>query len=74
MEVKIYIYLCDDIQKKWCLEVCVFFIVECEIMMLFLQCVFCFYYMDSYDFGFYLDYQVLYVDFQDYKEDIRLEK
>lgn len=30
--------------------------------------------MDSYDFGFYLDYQVLYVDFQDYKEDIRLEK
>lgn len=71
MEVEIYIYLCDDIQKKWCQEVCVFFIVECEIMMLFLQC---FYYMDSYDFGFYLDYQVLYVDFQDYKEDIRLEK
>lgn len=74
MEVKIYIYLYDDIQKKWCQEVCVFFIVECEIMMLFLQCVFYFYYMDSYDFGFYLDYQVLYVEFQDYKEDIRLEK
>lgn len=30
--------------------------------------------MDSYDSGFHSDYQVLYADPQDYKEDIRSEK
>lgn len=73
-EVKTYTHSRDDTQKKWCQEVCVPFIVECETMTSLPQCAPCFHHMDSYDSGFHSDYQVLYAEPQDYKEDIRSEK